>query len=71
MPHALLNIRGKTCEWGVTAQLSQQAIDDMRDDGIEIGIIENIVPYWVAAIGAARPWCFVQDIWNLKNPFRK
>lgn len=32
--------------------------------------IENTIPAWVVEIGMARLWCFLQDIFNLQNPFR-
>lgn len=71
MPQAVLNMRGKQHEWGLTVPMKQGQIDAMREDGIEVGILENVVPAWIAEACLARPWCFFQDIWNFKNPFRK
>lgn len=70
MPTAILSIRGKENEFSVIAELPQKAIDAMRADEIEVGIVENHIPAWVVAFGPTRIWCFFQDIWNLKNPFR-
>lgn len=71
MPQAVLNIRGKRSEWGITTPLPQATIDAMVEDDIEVGILENVVPFWINEAGLARPWCFFQDIWSLKNPFRQ
>jgi hypothetical protein len=71
MPQAVLSIRGKQSEWGITTPLPMSAIEAMREDGIEVGILENSVPFWMNEAGLTRPWCFFQDIWNFKNPFRK
>lgn len=70
MPKAAIDIRGKSSEWGVSWFASQDQIDAMREDGIEVMVIENSMPAWVADAGLAGLWCFCQDIWNLKNPFR-
>lgn len=69
MARVILHIRGKKNEWGVAADMNQSQIDAMREDGIEIGVLENSMPAWIADAGLARPWCFFQDIWNFKNPF--
>ena len=70
MPKASIEIRGKEHTWGVDWDAPQCQIDDMRADGIEVHEIENSMPFWVVDIGLARPWCFFQDIWNFKNPFK-
>ena len=71
MPKAVLDIRGRRGEWGVTADMPMKQIEAMRADGIEVGILENTIPAWVVACGLTRPWCFVQDVFNFKNPFRQ
>lgn len=65
----VVDVRGKQSEWGIPCDLSRDAINAMRDDGLHIIIPENIIPGWVADIGLARPWCFLQDLWHFKNPF--
>jgi hypothetical protein len=71
MSKASIEVRGKHHKWGVTWNAPQSQIDAMREDGIDVHIIENSIPYWVVSIGLLRPWCFVQDVWNFKNPFRQ
>ena len=72
MPKASIDVRGKRSTWDVTWDAPQSQIDAMREDGIEVGIVENAIPQWVADLGYApmRIWCFFQDIWNFKNPFK-
>lgn len=67
----IIELRGKTGEWLVTSDMSRAQIDAMREDGIEVGIVENMAPEWIVDIGLLKPWCFVQDVWNLRNPFTK
>jgi hypothetical protein len=33
--------------------------------------IVNTIPEWIAGLGLVRFWCFFQDIFNFKNPFRR
>ena len=67
----VVDVRGKQREWGIPSDLSREAIADMRADGLNIIIPENIIPSWVVDAGLIRPWVFLQDLWNFKNPFGK
>jgi hypothetical protein len=29
------------------------------------------VPIWIAMLGLTKPYCFLQDCFNFKNPFKK
>jgi hypothetical protein len=31
----------------------------------------DIIPEWVASAGLVKPWCFLQDLFNFKNPWSK
>jgi len=66
-----VEIRGNRSTWGVNWHASQEQIDAMRQDGIEVYELENIVPAWVVDAGLMRPFVFLQDLWNLKNPFKQ
>lgn len=70
MPMTIIQVDGKEHEWSVHALMTQTQVDDMRADGVEVGVIENKIPFWVADAGLIGPWCFFQDLWNFKNPFR-
>lgn len=65
-----LEVRGYTKKWGFTFYGDPKYIPEWRADGIEISEIENIIPEWVVSFGLTRVWCFFQDVWNFKNPFR-
>lgn len=67
----VVEVRGKQGEWGIRADLPREAIEDMRNDGVHVIIPENSIPLWVVEAGLVRPWCFLQDLWNFKNPFRR
>lgn len=66
----VVDVRGKGSEWGIPADLSKESIEAVRADGVNIIVPENIIPGWVVDLGFTRPWCFLQDLWNFKNPFR-
>jgi len=70
MPMVVLSVRGKASEWGLTLPMKWDQITAMREDGIDVGILENTVPAWAVNIGLLKPWCLFQDLFNFKNPFR-
>jgi hypothetical protein len=71
MPLATIEIRGKSSTWGVNWHASDEQIGAMRADGIEVGVIENIIPGWVVRLGLTRPFIVAQDLWNFKLPIGK
>lgn len=66
----IITVKGKKHSWSFTTYGDPKYIPEWRSDGLEVYIVENTVPSWVAVLGMARPWCFVQDIINFRNPFR-
>lgn len=66
----IIHMQGDTSLWGVQSDMTQEQIDAMRDDGIDVGIVGNVVPEWIVNVGLMRPYCFIQDCWNFKNPFQ-
>ena len=69
MKHVLIEIRGKSNEWGVPAVLSDEQIAAMRADGVEIGEIFYTIPSFLIGTPFFRVWIFAQDLWNFRNPF--
>lgn len=67
----IMEVRGKTSSWIITGDASREQIDAMRADGLDVGIVENKIPAWVVDVGLLKPWCFVQDVWNFRNPFAR
>jgi hypothetical protein len=66
----IVDVRGRKSEWGIPTDISREVIEDMRADGLNIIVPENSIPLWVVELGLTRAWCFLQDLWNFKNPFR-
>lgn len=65
-----ITIRGREKTWGFHSMLDTRYLDEYRADGLEIDELVNVIPLWVARYGLVRPWCFLQDIFNFKNPFK-
>lgn len=63
-------VKGKKHVWGFDFYADPKHIKEWRDDGLDVVQIENIVPEWIVDLGLIKPWCFLQDLWNFKNPFK-
>lgn len=48
-----------------------QYLQTWRGAGIEVSEIVNVIPEWVVDLKLVKLWCFLQDIWNFKNPCSK
>lgn len=70
MKRMAIEVSGSERRWLFTFDGDPKHLDEWRADGLEIIVIENTVPAWVATIGLAGPWCFLQDIFNFRNPFK-
>lgn len=70
MKKMMIEVRGKHKRWSFGFYGDPQYLEEWRADGLEVNVVENTFPLWVADWGLVRPWCFVQDIINLRNPFR-
>lgn len=70
MQRTTMHIRGQRHEWVVNSLMPEEQIKDMRNDGIDVCILEYSMPAWVADIGLGSVWCFFEDIFRLRNPFR-
>lgn len=63
-----VQVRGKQSTWCIDTYITETTAADWRADGLTVHKIENTIPAWVAEIGLARPWCFLQDVFHFKNP---
>ena len=63
-------VRGRQHEWGVPTYMDPRTVAGWRADGLDVHVVENVVPVWVVDLGLTRPWCFLQDLWNFRNPFK-
>ena len=66
MPLATLDIRGREKTWAITTNLPEQQIIDMQADGVDVGRLIYSIPAGIPI--PTRVWCFLQDIWNFRNP---
>jgi hypothetical protein len=67
----MIEVRGKRKSWSFPFYGDPKYLAEWRADGLEVNEVYNTIPYWVVECGMARPWCFVQDVLNLRNPFAK
>lgn len=67
----MVNIRGREKSWGFEFYGDPRYLPEWVQDGLDVVIVENVIPEWVADLGLVRPWCFLQDVFNFKNPWAK
>jgi len=62
----LIEVKGKQKLWSFVTYADPQYLEEWRADGLEIFILENTIPEWVADLGvpAMRVWCWAQDAWK-------
>lgn len=65
-----LRIQGDRHFWSFDVMVDPQYVQEWRDDGIEIDEIVNTIPAWITDLGLVRAWCFLQDLFHFKNPWR-
>lgn len=66
-----VDVRGREKRWSFEFMGDPKCIEEWRADGLEVFEIENTVPAWVVDFGLVKPWCFVQDLFNFKNPLKR
>lgn len=62
-----ITVRGKYHEWSFSFRGNEEYLDEWREDGLQIDVIENEIPDWVNEIGLTPIWCLIQDIWRNKR----
>jgi hypothetical protein len=65
-----LTVRGDRSTWSFEILARPQHVEDWRRDGLEVDELLNVIPAWAVDLGLTRIWCFVQDVFHFKNPFR-
>jgi hypothetical protein len=66
----IANVRGKQSTWGFSFYGDPKHIEEWRADGLDVIEIANVIPEWIAELGLTRAWCFAQDVFNFRSPFR-
>lgn len=56
--------------WDIVFEASPEYLAALRADGLEVYEVLNTIPVWIARLGLVRPWCFLQDLFNFKNPWK-
>lgn len=70
MKHLMsVTVRGKAHTWSFHFDGDPKYLQEWRDDGLEVYEIYNSFPEWLPS-PLIRSWCFVQDVFNFRNPFR-
>lgn len=64
-----ITVKGKKHTWAFNFYADPKYIKEWQEDGLDIVQIENIVPNWAAKLDLVKEYCFLQDLWNFKNPF--
>ena len=60
---------GKT--WLCDTYITRETAQFWRDQGLEVRETLNSIPaWWVDAGFSVRLWCFCQDVFHFKNPFK-
>lgn len=73
MPKRLctLTLKGKQKDWSFEVMVDTKYLKEWQEDGLEIYELSNVIPaWWVSAGFPIKLWCFMQDVFNFKNPFK-
>lgn len=60
--HGTIEVRGGQHVWSVSLPVAQARA--MENDGVEVSWPYASCPAWVAAVGLAEPWMFIQRLFN-------
>lgn len=56
-------------EYCFDVYINKKDLEQYWEEDLEIYGTINTFPEWVNELNLVRPWCFIQDIFNFKNPF--
>lgn len=66
-----IHVRGKRKSWSFVFSGDPKHIEEWRADGLQVFEVVNSIPEWAVDLGLTRAWCFMQDVFNFKNPWSK
>lgn len=66
-----VTVKGRQHEWNFQFYGEEKSLKEWAADDVEVAVVENTIPVWVADLGLTRLWCFCQDVFNFKNPFKE
>lgn len=64
-----VEVQGRDHTWNFEFYGDPQYLKEWQADGLKVEIVDNTIPMWVVDYGLTKPWVFLQDIFNFKNPF--
>ena len=64
-----VTVKGHTSKYSFHFYGDPKYIPEWEEEGILVEELLNVVPGWAAVMGLVTPYCFMQDLWNFKNPF--
>lgn len=56
-----LIVRGKLHEWAFDIRGDPKYLREWLDDGLDVNIVLNEIPFWVMQLGLTKLWCWLQD----------
>jgi hypothetical protein len=66
-----VTVKGSGHTWGIDTYITRETAQDWRDDGLDVVEVMNRIPaWWVHAGLSVRLWCFCQDVFHFRNPWR-
>ena len=75
MTHKLMSVvvRGRDKTYSFLTYQDPKYLPEYLAQGLDVQLVENTVPDYKFITQSRiflRAWCFAQDVWNLKNPFK-
>lgn len=69
--HSII-VKGKNKSYSFDTYFKTKYRKEYEAQGLTVHRIHAVIPLWWLDLGLkVRWWCFLQDIFNFKNPFRK
>ena len=62
----VITVRGKQHEWLFEFEGDPKYWDDWEEDGLDVCLVQNIIPEWVVYAGLTKIYCFLQNIFQFR-----
>lgn len=59
-------VRGRESAWAFNFYGDIDDLVSWHADGLDVVVIENVIPAWAVDLGLTRPWIWLQDLWHLR-----
>ena len=69
--HFTVTVKGSEYTWSFDIYGTDRDAEDWRSDGLDVAEIQNSFPEFIGDLGLVNIWCFFEDIFLFRNPFRK